>query len=59
MDSKTKCIRIEFEYENGEVYRAEGDVAEEVRKQLDSQAVFMWTHGMEYNGPGLRLVEKD
>lgn len=58
MDTEKKCVRIELEYDNGEIWRATGEDAQKIRENLDSQTVMMWIHGMPYSGPTLKLVEK-
>lgn len=51
-----KCIRIEFEYDDGELWRTEGEDAETIRQQIDDQAVMRTIHGRPYKGPFLKLV---
>ena len=53
-----KCIRIEMEYDNGDLYRAEGEDAEEIRKAIVAAQILEAVHGREWRGPQLKKVEK-
>lgn len=53
---KMKCVRIEFEYDNGEIYRAVGEDAETIRKHIDSAETMNYIHGFKYTGPVCKLV---
>lgn len=52
----SKCVRIEYEYEDGRVYRATGDDAEAICKHYRSCEVMDAIHGGHYSGPQLQLV---
>ncbi len=53
---RSNCIRIEYEYADGAIYRAVGDDAEAIRQQIDAAFVTQYLHGEEYSGPQLRKL---
>jgi hypothetical protein len=52
------AVRIEIEYEDGEVVWATGTDAFEVMSYLNTGQMMSATHGMEYKGPTLKPKPK-
>lgn len=52
----SKAVRIEIEYEDGCIERAEGDDANEIVKSMGDAFAFRQNHGITYRGPQMRLV---
>ena len=56
--SEPRCIRIEMEYDNGDVYRATGEDAVTIRKWMESDELMQHIHGEPYTGPQMKLVTR-
>lgn len=56
--SDKKIVRIEIEYDNGDVERATGDDAAEIWRSIESAFVMQHIHGMTYGGPKLIPVAR-
>lgn len=56
--SSKKVIRIEMEYEDGEISRAVGEDASEIWKQIEGMIVMESIHGRPYTGPKMVPVAK-
>ena len=54
--TKPTCVRIEMEFSDGELLRAVGDDAEQIRKWIDGATVMGNIHGMGYKGPTMKQI---
>lgn len=52
-----KAIRIEIEYDNGEVWRAEGKDAEQILNHWQGGEVMAHIHGARYSGPVMVKIQ--
>lgn len=53
-----KCIRIEMEYANGLLERAEGADATAIADSINNSFAFMQIHGAPYSGSRMQVVRK-
>jgi hypothetical protein len=53
-----KVVRIEIEYEDGSGERAIGDDAEKIWQAINGGFVMNHIHGINYDGPQMKPVEK-
>ena len=54
--SKRKAVRIEVEYDDGLLERAEGEDAAQIWKAIEAGFVFKHIHGMPYLGPQMKTI---
>ena len=54
--SEKQAIRIEIEYDNGEIWRAEGADAEKILAHWQGGEVMAHIHGAVYAGPSMVKV---
>ena len=50
-------VRVEIEYDNGDIERATGVEAAEIWRYLNSGQLMNYIHGAVYTGPKLKLVK--
>jgi hypothetical protein len=55
---RKKVVRVEIEYEDGSEERAIGDDAEKIWQAIESGFLMNHIHGVSYDGPHLKPVEK-
>lgn len=53
-----KCVRIEMEYDNGLIERAEGADASAIADSINGAFALRQIHGMPYDGPKLKPVDR-
>jgi hypothetical protein len=56
--SDVKTVRIEVEYDDGMIERAEGDEAAEIWRAVNGSFTLQHIHGMPYRGPKLKVVRE-
>lgn len=57
MDER-KVVRIEIEFEDGDIERATGEDATQIWKAIEQGFVFKHLHGLPYTGPKMQPVPK-
>lgn len=57
--NERKIVRVEIEYEDGEMERAVGNDAAEIWKAVSGAFAFKQIHGMPYSGPKMKVVSKE
>lgn len=58
MTTEKKVVRIELEYEDGELLRATGEDANIIWKAIQGGFVMQHIHGGSYTGPQMSKVSK-
>jgi hypothetical protein len=56
--SGRKVIRMELEWDDGEIQQAVGDDADAIWKDITDGYTFRYIHGMPYKGPMLKTIRK-
>ena len=56
--SDEKAVRIEVEWDNGRIERAEGDDAAKIWDAIQGGFVMNHIHGMDYKGPKMKIVQQ-
>lgn len=54
--SERKVVRIEIEYEDGEIRGASGEVATQIWKWISGLEIMNYIHGAEYRGPKMEQL---
>ena len=54
--SEPKVVRVEIEYDNGQILRSEGEDADRIWSNVNGAFVFQAVHGMPYSGPQMKEV---
>ncbi len=57
-ENDKKIIRVELEYDNGEIHRLTGEEAEKWLEAANGQAVFNSVHGMQFPKLDWEIVKK-
>lgn len=54
--SEEKAVRIEVEWDNGRIERAEGEDAAKIWDAIQGGFVMGHIHGMTYSGPKMKVI---
>jgi hypothetical protein len=57
-DDNKKIVKVELEYDNGEIHRLTGEEAEKWLEAANGQAVLGWTHGMPFPELEWEVIKK-
>lgn len=58
MSDPTKAIRIEVEWDDGRLERAEGDDAAKIWDAINNGFMMQHIHGMPYSGPKMKVIRE-
>ena len=58
MNQPKKVVRIETEFDDGEIIRATGDKAETIWQAIQGRFLMEHIHGRPYQGPQMETVQK-